>query len=514
MTRTTSTIKNIGYALIGQFLGTLTVFISRIFFLKVLSTDYLGLNGLFTNILTVLSFAELGFGTAITFSLYNPLVNDDKEKIKSLMYLYKIIYRYVTVIIFVIGSILTPFLKYLIADMPDISDIYVIYLLYVINTSISYVCSYKKTLVIADQNRYIATFYRYFCYIFLNIIQTIVLLIFRNYIIYMIIQIFFTFLENYLISKKADKMYPYLLDKNVKKLGDNEKKDLFKNTKAMLMHKIGGILVNSTDNIILSKYVGLSSVGIYSNYLIIKQALISITGQIFNATSAGIGNLCADNESNEKKVQVFYNLNFASFVIYSITSIGLVNVLVPFITLWIGEEYIFSTNINLMFILIYYITGMRNPVLTYREAMGLFYKDRYKAIIEAIVNLLFSIVLAKKIGTIGVLLGTLISSIGVSVWVEIHILFKYGFKLKPKHYIERYIVYFILTILMSIITNVICNKIAVQNLFFKVIINGVISVVTSIGCICILYRKTDEFKYFKELFKMILQTKQRKSTIK
>ena len=494
MTRTTSTIKNIGYALIGQFLGTLTVFISRIFFLKVLSTDYLGLNGLFTNILTVLSFAELGFGTAITFSLYNPLVNDDKEKIKSLMHLYKRIYRYVTVIIFVIGSILTPFLKYLIADMPDISDIYVIYLLYVINTSISYVCSYKKTLVIADQNRYIATFYRYLCYIFLNIIQTIALLIFR--------------------SKKADKIYPYLLDKNVKKLGDNEKKDLFKNTKAMLMHKIGGILVNSTDNIILSKYVGLSSVGIYSNYLIIKQALISITGQIFNATSAGIGNLCADNESNEKKVQVFYNLNFASFVIYNVTSIGLVNVLVPFITLWIGKEYIFSTNINLMFILIYYITGMRNPVLTYREAMGLFYKDRYKAIIEAIVNLFFSIVLAKKIGTMGVLLGTLISSIGVSVWVEVHILFKYGFKLKPRHYIERYITYFMLTVLMSIITSAICNKIVVQNSFFKVMINGVISVVMSIGCICILYRKTDEFKYFKELFKMILQTKQRKSTIK
>lgn len=505
MTRTKSTIKNIVYAFIGQFLGTLTVFISRIFFLKILSADYLGLNGLFTNILTVLSFAELGFGTAITFSLYKPLVDENKEKIKSLMHLYKIIYRNVTIVIFIMGSILTPFLKYLIADMPDIPNIQIIYLLYVINTSISYVCSYKKTLIIADQNRYIATFYRYFCYILLNIIQIIVLLIFKNYIIYMIVQIFFTFLENYLTSKKANKLYPYLLEKDIKKLDDSERKDLFKNTKAMLMHKIGSILVNSTDNIILSKYVGLTSVGIYSNYLIIKQALISITGQIFSATSAGIGNLCADSESNEKKLQVFYNLNFASFVIYNVTSIGLVNVLVPFIALWIGKEYIFSTNINLMFVLIYYITGMRNPVLTYREAMGLFYRDRYKAIIEAIVNLLFSIILAKKIGTMGVLIGTLISSVCVSIWVEVHILFKYGFKHNAVKYIIQYITYFVLTIIMSIITMIICDKIAIQNLLLKVLINGFVSIAISTVSIVVLYRNTDEFMYFKQLLKKTLQ---------
>lgn len=507
MSRTKATIKNMIYAFIGQFLGTIMVFVSRIFFLKILSAEYLGLNGLFTNILTVLSFAELGFGTAITFNLYKPLKDNEKEKIKSLMILYKKIYRVVAIVILVLGVSIMPFLKYLIADMPNIPNLNFIYILYVINTSVSYICSYKKTLVIADQNRYIATFYRYACYILLNFFQIIVLLIFKNYILYMIVQIIFTFLENYLISKKADKMYPYLLEKDIKKLDNNEKKLLFKNTKAMMMHKIGSTLVNSTDNIILSKFVGLLSVGIYSNYLMIKQALISITGQIFNAVSAGIGNLCAEEQNAERKIQVFNNINFASFVIYNITSICLLNLLVPFITLWVGEKYVFSTDINIIFVLIYYITGMRNPVLTYREAMGLFYKDRYKSIIEAIVNLFFSIVLSLYIGTLGVLMGTLISSVCVSVWVEVHILFRYGFNNSSKQYWKKYIEYFLLTVVLAILTYTICNKIIISNLLLKVILNSFVSVVISCIVIICIYREKNEFKYFRKLFIDIIHKK-------
>lgn len=475
MNRKKATFKNLTYAFAGQFLGMISLFISRVFFLKILSSEYLGINGLFSNILTVLSFAELGFGTAITYSLYKPLAENNISKIKAYMNLFKKIYFCVGISIILIGSCITPFIKLFINEMPDIPNINFIYFLYVLNTGISYFLSYKKTLIIANQKRYIVTFYRYLCYVLVNIFQIIGLYIFRSYIVYMLIQIFFTVLENILVTLKANKMYPYLL-KNNEKLNTNSKKEIFKNTRAMMMHKVGSIAINSTDNIILAKMVGLTSVGIYSNYLIIKQALISVTGQIYNSLSAGIGNLCAEETNLIKRIDVFNKLNFISFTIYSFTSICLLNLIKPFISLWIGNEYLISNLSTIVFIIIYYLTGMRNPVLTYRESLGLFYKDRYKALIEAIVNLILSIWLAPKFEILGVLLGTLISMVTVSIWVEVYILYKYGFKSKVEMYYKDYFEYLIFTFIMSLISYAFCSIIKCKIIFVEIIIRLVISI--------------------------------------
>lgn len=185
MSRVKVGIQNIVVAFIGQFVGILSNFISRIIFVKIFTSEYLGLNGLFTNILSMLSLAELGFGTAITFSLYEPLAKKDKEQIKSIMSLFKKIYRIVGFAILFIGALLTPFLSFFIKEIPDIDNIELIYILFVINTAFSYFYSYKRTLIIADQNRYIATIYRYTCYVMMNILQIIVILITKNYILYL-----------------------------------------------------------------------------------------------------------------------------------------------------------------------------------------------------------------------------------------------------------------------------------------------------------------------------------------
>ena len=214
MQRTSSSIKNLIFALVGQAAGVGINFIARMVFLKILTAEYLGLNGLFSNILSMLSLMELGVGSAMTFSLYKPLAIEDKEKVKSLMSLYRKAYIIIGILILVIGLAITPLLPYFIDEMPNINEnINLIYILFVVNTAISYFYSYKRSLISSDQRRYIATAYRYGFYFFLNIAQIIVLYITKNYLLYLLTQIIFTFMENLTLSIKADKMYPYLKEK-------------------------------------------------------------------------------------------------------------------------------------------------------------------------------------------------------------------------------------------------------------------------------------------------------------
>lgn len=498
MSRVKSTIKNMNYAIIGQVAGLIIQFISRIVFVRILSSEYLGLNGLFTNILTMLSFAELGFGTAITYSLYGPLANKEIEKIKSLMWLFKKVYIVVGSIVMLAGIVLTPFLSFFINEIPEISNIKLIYLLFVINTAISYFYSYKRTLIIADQNRYIATIYRYVCYFIMNLIQIIILLVTKNYILYLVIQVMFTLIENILVSIKADKMYPYLKDNNIKQLDKETKNEIIKNTKAMMMHKIGSIVVNSTDNIIISKFVGLVSVGIYSNYFTVKQALNLITSQLYNSLSASIGNLCVEDDI-ERQYKTFKKINFITFWIFSFSSICCMVLFTPFIKIWVGSDYLFNELTTLAIVIVYYLTGMRKSVLTFRESMGLFYKDRWKSIIEAFVNLIVSIILARKFGVLGVFLGTIISSITVCIWIEVFVLFKYGFNMSTRYYFRDYFKYSLFSIIVGVLTYYICYIINPSILVMEFIIKGLVCLIVPNILLILVFYKTEEFQYFWNL---------------
>ena len=496
MSRTKSSIKNLGVAMIGQFLGVGVNFIARIFFLRILGNEYLGINGLFTNILTVLSLAELGVGTAITYSLYKPLAEDDKNKCKMLMQLYKKIYIVIGCVILLIGVAITPLIHIFIKDVPDIKNLNLIYILFVLNTSVSYFFSYKRNLIIADQNRYIATIYRYGFYTLLNFSQIIYLVLMKDYIGFLILQIIATVLQNLIISKKADKMYQYLRDKDKVPLDEDTKKHIIKNTKAMMMHKIGGVVVTSTDNIILSSFVSVVAVGIYSNYFMIINALNIITGQVYNSLVASIGNLCA-SDSTEKQFNIFKNINFLTFWIFSFSSICLITLFNPFITMWIGSDYLFGMDIVLVLVINFYITGMRKSSLTFREATGLFYQDRWKAIFESVINLVMSILLVMKLGIIGVFLGTFISSITTCIWIEPYVLYKYCFKKDVYQYFSDYLKKMILTISLGTLVYLICTFIS-GNIYLVFFTKLLICLLIPNVVFFLIYRKTDEFKYLYE----------------
>ena len=260
--RTKNSVKNIIYAVVGQIFGLLSSFILRIIFVHTLSKDYLGIDSLFTSIVSALSLTELGIGSAINYSLYKPLAENDVEQIKALMRLYKRAYILIGIVVFVIGMLLIPTLPFFV-HKGNIQHLDLIFMLFIVNSSISYFYSYKKSLIVADQYRHITVVYTYVSFVIMSVIQGVLLLINRNYVVYLLVMILFTFIQNFLISKKADKMYPYLLEKDAKKLDSKTLKLIAKNTYAMSLHKIGGTVVTSTDNIVISKFSGIVEVGKY-----------------------------------------------------------------------------------------------------------------------------------------------------------------------------------------------------------------------------------------------------------
>lgn len=492
MSRSKNSIKNFCVALIFQGIAFIVSFAARFVFIKMLSDEYLGLNGFFTNLLSILSLAELGVGEAITYSLYKPLADNDVKKCSSLMQLYCIIYRIIGIAIFLIGLLIIPLLPFLIKDMNGLNNVTLIYILFLFNTSLSYLMSYKRNLIIADQKRYIATIYRYSFFSILNIVQIFILIFTKNYILFLVAQILFTFLENFFLSIKADKMYSYL-NKKADKLDNNSKKEIIKNTKAMLMHKIGGVVINSTDNLILTKFTGLVTVGLYSNYYLLINGINVILSQVFTSMMASVGNLCVTSDS-EKQENVFKSMFFLNYWMYSFCSICFLFLVNPFISIWLGDLYLFNSSIVLVLFLNFYVTGMRKCVLTFREAMGLFEKDKWKAIIESVLNILFSIILVVKIGVLGVFLGTLISSLLVCFWVEPYVLYKYGFKKNVFNFFKTYLFYSILTVIQCIIFYFLFNLIP-TGLYVTFIIRLIVCLFVPNILIIVLFHKSQEFNY-------------------
>ena len=281
--RTDNIVENMKTGLVVQLLNKILAFVVRTVFIKVLSTEYLGINGLFTNILTMLSFAELGIGNAIIFSMYKPVANNDKEKMKSLVKLYKKSYEKIGIIVFILGMAIMPFLDVIIKDVPDIKEsISFIYFMFLLDTVLSYFFTYKKSIISAYQKESIINNYTTIIYLLRAIVQIVFLLITKNFIIYLIIQISSTLILNIVLSLKADKMFPYLKEKEVQNLEVKEKESIYKKVKSLVVYKFGSVILNGTDNVIISSMINVTMVGLCSNYTLIIEAVKSILKSILN----------------------------------------------------------------------------------------------------------------------------------------------------------------------------------------------------------------------------------------
>ena len=504
--RIENTTKNSTVAIISKILIFLLQFICRTVFIRVLSTEYLGVNGLFTNILTMLSFAELGIGNAIIFKLYKPIADNDQEKIKTYMKFYQKAYILIGIIILTIGTLIIPFLKYMINDVPDIKEnIYFIYVLFLTNSTISYFFTYKKSIIIGYQKEYITTIINFVAILVQNIVQIVILLITKNYILYLVIQILATFLDNYISSKKADKMYPFIKDKNYEKISKSEEKKIFTDVKALILYKIGDILSNGTDNIIISAFVGVSEVGLLSNYTTITNAIKTFLSAFFNGFTASVGNLNTTDDS-QKKESIFYQILLLSFLIYGFVSIAIILLSNEFITIWLGQDYLLSFSVCFALGFNLYIDGMRFVNYTFRNTMGMFRKGRFVPLISSISNVVLSVILVQYIGIFGVLIATGLTRLFIMTVWDPYLLHKYKFNTSCKRYYITYLYYLIIAALDLFTCNFIISKIAIGGIL-GFIIKGIVIMITSYIIFLLLTFKMKEFKELKNIVKNIVYKK-------
>lgn len=503
--RTGYSAVNTSVALFSRITAILIGFATRVVFTRMLNENYVGINGLFTDILNILSLTELGAGAAITYALYRPVADNDIPKQKALMQMFKWFYRITAVFVGISGILIIPFMDVIMKNKPDVNHLVFIYLLYLSNSVLSYLLAYKRTLIEAHQMGYIVLIYQTVFLLIQNIGQMAVLVVTRNFILYLSVHIICTILANIFISAKADKMFPYLKEEVKEKLDKSEKSSIYRNIKAMFMHKAGGIVVNNTDNLIISSFAGVKSTGIYSNYYLLISSVRQLIDQVFQGITASVGNLGAEDDKSHIK-QIFETAFFAGNWLYAFAAICLYELSEPFIEISFGSRYLFTKDIVLVLCINFYINGTRKAVLVFRDSLGLFFYDRYKALAEAVLNLVFSIILVRHYGTLGVFMGTLLSMVLASVWVEPYVLYKYHIMQPCTAFFVKYIIYIVFSGIVWVVTDIICRQ--VMGMAVCVLaIRAVICIILPNAVFTIFYCRMEEARFLKEKILAILKSR-------
>jgi len=480
--------------------------VTRTIFIKILNENYLGINGLFSNILSMLSLVELGIGSAIIYSMYKPLAEKNEKEISALMNFYKKIYNCIGVIVTILGLSLIPFLKIIVNNTNNIKNLEFIYILFLLNTSISYFFSYKRSIISADQKEYILSKYRMYFSIIKSILQIIVLYLAKSFILFLFMQILCTFLENIFVSLEVDKIYPFLRHNKKERISNKEKNNIMENVKALTIYKISGTLLDSTDNILISSLLNVNLVGLLSNYTLITNSINMILTQFSSSVTASVGNYIA-TENSKRYEELLLLLTFIQYIFFGFSFVCLATLLNPFLTLWIGKKFLLSYPTVFIISLNFFIVGILSPIWTFRTTMGLFKYGKYRPIFTAIINLGISIFLGNKIGIIGILLGTTISRIVTNVWFDPYIVYKYGLKENFTKYLKKLGIYFIICIIDIILINYFISFLNsnIIGFIFSIIVNIIVFSFSNL----FLYR-TYEFKYVIAKVKSIISKKGKK----
>ena len=499
-------VLNASVALMCQVFTLLLSFVARSFFIRFLSTEYLGISGLFSNILTILSFTELGIGNVMVYSLYAPLKKNDIEKIKALMDLYKRAYHIIASVILAIGCILTPFIRYLIKGIPDIpEDIRILFLLYLANTVASYLCTYKKSMLLADQKTYLANIVTSATQLFLVVLQTVVLYLFHSFIGYLLCQIFCTLLSNIILTIIVNCQYRTTLRAESSGLETAERKKLFENIKALAISKVGGIVSSGTDNIIISRMFGLNPVGLVSNYTMIINSVNNVFYNAFTSISAGIGNFNVDS-SVEKKRRIFDELFFTVYFVYSFICTCLLVLTQPFIQQWIGDSYIMPFSVLLNLVLGIYVGGLNYPVYSFRTTMGYYKQVQYVYVACALSNIGLSILLGYFFNVAGVFAATWITKFVLTEVADSYYSYKIILERQHFKYFIKYGLYLAIMFINAFVCHNLINLINIQG-WIGIIIKGVVCATVCILINILIFFHRWEFKSLLERIRLFWKRK-------
>jgi O-antigen/teichoic acid export membrane protein len=500
--RLSNSIKNISFGLVAQLVQMLLGFVSRTVFIRYLAVEYLGVNGLFSNILSLLSLAELGITSAIVFSLYKPLAERNEQKLAGLINFFSKVYTRIALIVALIGLCLLPFLdKIVVNPTPKIADsLYIIYLLFLFNTVSAYFMQYKLSLFHADQKSYVISKNNTILFLFQNLAQILVLVVFKNFIAYLIVQSVFQVVSNFVLSNKVTKHYSFLNRYKNEKIEEAEKQKIYSNVKSTGLIKIGGLLVNSTDNLILNYFSGLLLVGLLSNYVLLLGLASGLIMQVFSGLTGSIAHINV-TETKEKQAQTFYLVNFANFWIYGLATIGIIFLMNDFILIWIGSKFILPISVVFALAFNFYIFGMQNAVWTFKSTYGFFKQGQYLVILTALLNLVLSFALGYFYGLLGILTATAIARIVTNTWYDPYIVISKGLQQSPLLYFKKYIKYlFVILVSLAFLfgINYLLPLPGISGFVFKIVLIFIIPNII----ICLMFKNNAEFKIFSELIKV------------
>lgn len=410
--KTQYTIYNTVVGLIYYIITVVLGLLNRRVLVYTLGIEYQGINGLFSNIISMLSIAELGVGIAIIYHLYRPLAEDNKNLIKAIMTFYKQCYNIIAAIILIIGLLLMPFLPFIVPSYNLPISIQHIYVWYLLDAVCSYLFTYKRSILIADQKNYIVILGDIAYQFVSKGLQIVFLIVTENFLLYLATTVICRLGENILLNIIVLRKYPFLKESDSIALPKDIYWDIKLKVKGTIFHKIGSFLVLGVDNILISKFFGLKIVGIYSNYQLIINVLRNISSQIIVAATAGIGRILVEDKE-EKTYSIFCQLQLLNAGIMNFVTTGLYCVITPVIKLIFGENLIFGEPIVFVLALKFYITGMRQVYAVFKETAGVLYEDRYVPIIESLINIIASLILLHIYGVIGIFIGTIISSLAL-----------------------------------------------------------------------------------------------------
>lgn len=494
--RTKHTINNISISILSQVIIAILGFIARKVFLDSLGTSYLGINGLLTNVLSLLVLIEGGIATSIVYNMYKPLAEENKEKVLALLQLYKKAYYVLAIITLFLSIGLYPLLDHLMKDGEQIAHIEIIYSIFVAKNVLSYFNAHKKSLIYADQRGYVLTKVNLLFQITTIISRILVLVITQNYLLYLVLELLLFAAENIVNGQIVNKRYPYIKTKEKYSIDKETKNKIIKNVKAMFFHNAGGYLVFGTDNILISSFFSVAIVGLYSNYTMITQQLSALVNPILAGIGASVGNLIA-TENEDKTYSIFKISYFINFWIYSFCAIFLYNLLEPFISWWLGEEYLLSKLTFGIILLNFYLYGMRMAIGTFKNKAGLFVQDKYATLIEGLINILCSLLLVKVFGLAGIFMGTTLSTVAVVFWIQPYLVYKHVFKRSVWSYFRDYGFYLILTVTTCFITTFVCNYLVIGDSFISLIYRGIICLIVPNIIYLAVFFKNQEFQYIK-----------------
>ena len=497
--REKNSILNIISNLFVIILQIVLAFVVRFIFVKVLNEQYLGVQGLFTNIISMLSLAELGIGTAISFILYKPLAEKDYNKVSVIVTFLRKVYIAIGIVVLISGIIITPFLKYLVTGY-TMGNLNIIFIMYFITLAVEYFLTYPETLLSADQKHYKISFILIGYTLITNVLQIIVLLVTKNFLIYILADVVMKIIKAVAINLYIKRYYPEVNFYNKEKLEKKEKNVFIKNVKSLFLYKIGDYLINGTDNIIISKIIDISTVGIYSNYLSTITIFRNIMFNIINGVTASFGNLII-KEKEDVQENVFNIMNFITYIFCGFVFCCLIFLFNDFTKLLYGNNYVLGMMEVIIICLNFYIATMLLPLESVKSAAGLYYEDRYISLIQAAINVFISIILGLKIGLIGVLLGTFISYILTTVWERPIIIYKEIFKSNSIVYFKKYILQIFIIVFNILLDYLVITKLFTQVTILNFILKGITIFIVYVVTNIIIFIKSNELQYILKTIK-------------